>query len=109
MSFAFQALGDKDEVIAQLEAAPIGLGEKRFNEFGADLRELLVKHFGHEAEHQGGYQYRYIVKANGHGGGSVPLSLNLTVESLYVPVLGLSDAAAPERADGDVVDAETED
>jgi len=92
MSFGFQAIGAKDEVIGQLEATPIGLGEHRFNQFGADLRDLLVEHFGHEAEHQGAYQYRYVVKANGHGGGSVPLSLQLTVESVYFP--------APAKAEG---------
>lgn len=88
MSFSFQAIGNKDEVIAQLEAAPIGQGEQRFNEFGADLRDLLVRHFGHEGEHArpyaAGHEYRYVVKANGHGGGSVALSLSLTIEPHHV-------------------------
>lgn len=88
MSFAFQAIGTADEVISQLEAAPIGEGEQRFNKFGTDLRDLLVRHFGHEHEHARpwaeGHEYRYIVKANGHGGGSVALSLQLEVESHHV-------------------------
>lgn len=96
MSFAFQAIGTADEVIAQLEAAPIGLGEARFNEFGADLRNLLVKHFGHEHEHARpwaeGHEYRYVVKASGHGGGSVALSLELRVENHHVA------ATVPEAA-----------
>ncbi len=90
MSFGFSAIGTSDEVITQLEAAPLGLGENRFNQFGADLRDLLVKHFGHEPEHARpyaeGHEFRYVVKANGHGGGSVPLSVQLTVEYQHVPV-----------------------
>ena len=90
MSFSFNAIGTADEVIAQLEAAPIGKGQQRFNKFGGDLRDLLVSHFGHEHEHAvpwaGGHEYRYIVKASGHGGGSVPLSLQLEVENHHVAV-----------------------
>lgn len=85
MSFSFNAVGTKEEVVAQLEAAPIGLGEHRFNEFGADLCELLGKHFAAETAAPGsGYEYRYVAKASGHGGGSVPLSLQMSVEPLYV-------------------------
>lgn len=94
MTFAFSALGNAGEIIAQLEAEPIGTGEHRFNAFGADLRDLLVKHFGHEHEHARPYaparEYRYVVKASGHGGGSFPLSVQLTVEHYHVP------AAVPE-------------
>jgi hypothetical protein len=84
MTFGFHAIGAKDEVIEQLEATPLSTGEARFNEFGVELRDLLVKHFGYEADHHGAYEYRYVVKAFGHGGGSVPLSLNLSVEPLYL-------------------------
>ena len=95
MSFGFNAVGTSEQAAAQLENTPIGLGEKRFNEFGADLRELLVKHLSAESVSPGpGYEYRYTVKANGHGGGSVPLSLQLTVEPLYVAV-GTTPEPAP--------------
>lgn len=94
MSFGFQALGNAGEVIAQLEAAPIGEGEQRFNALGAALRDLLAEQFRHEHEHAtpyaDGHEFRYVVKANGHGGGSVPLSVQLTVEYQHVPVPALA-------------------
>lgn len=93
MSFGYNAVGTSEQAAAQLENAPIGLGEKRFNEFGAELRDLLVKHLTAEnVSASTGYEYRYTVKANGHGGGNVPLSLQLTVEPLYVAVGTTPDA-----------------
>ena len=109
MSFAFQAVGNAGEVIAQLQDTPIGAGEQRFNEFGADLRDLLLHHFGHEHEHgrpwAPGHEYRYIVKANGHGGGSVPLSLQMTIEALHVPV---PESVDPEPVDPEPVTADSD-
>lgn len=89
MSFGFAAIGTVDEVIAQLGAAPLAPGEQRFNQLGADVRDLLVEHFKHEHTHARpavGYEYRYVVKAGGHGGGGVALSLNVAVEYQHVAV-----------------------
>ncbi len=94
MTFGFAAIGTKDEVTDQLQRAQIPAGEHRFNDFGAELRDLLVKHFGQETAHpSSGYEIRYTVKAGGHGGGSVPLSVQLTIEPQYLP------APEPERAE----------
>jgi hypothetical protein len=96
MSFGFAAIGTKDEVTAQLGQAQIPAGEGRFNEFGTDLRDLLVKHFGQETATAGpGYEYRYVVKAGGHGGGSSPLSVQLTIEPQWIP-MPAPDAEATE-------------
>lgn len=100
MSFAFAAIGTKDEAIAQLKHASISTGPDRFNEFGTDLRDLLVKHFGQEAASAGaGHEYRYVVKANGHGGGNAALSLQLTVEPQWTAVPPAEPEAADEVAD----------
>jgi hypothetical protein len=86
MTFGFAAIGTKDEVTGQLQRAQVPGGENRFNDFGAELRDLLVKHFGQEtANPSPGYQIRYAVKAGGHGGGNLPLSVQLTIEPQYVP------------------------
>jgi hypothetical protein len=101
MSFAFAAIGTSDEVTAQLEKTPISVGEQRFNEFGAALLNVLAEHFAIEHEHvraSGGYEYRYVVKANGHGGGSVPISVQLTIEYQHVPVV--TDGAQAHGAGG---------
>jgi hypothetical protein len=82
MSFAFTAIGTKEEVGGQLERAQIPGGEGRFNEFGLELRDLLVRHFG--AEDTGGHEYKYVVKASGHGGGTSPLSVQLAVEPFWM-------------------------
>ncbi len=87
MSFSFAAVGTKDEVTAQLAARTITTGDDRFNEIAVDLRDLLVKHFEAETPQPFGHSgYRYTVKASGHGGGSVPLSLQVTVEPHWTAV-----------------------
>lgn len=92
MSFSFAAVGTKDDVVAQLGAASITTSDHRFNEVAVDLRDLLVKHFEAETlQPYGSSDYRYTVKASGHGGGNVPLSLQVTVEPHWIPV-----PAAPE-------------
>lgn len=94
MSFSFAAVGTKDEVARQLKKVPLTVGEDRFNEFGADLRALLVKHFDAETASAGpGYEYRYAVKANGHGGGNSALYVQLSVDTHWVP------ADEPETAE----------
>jgi hypothetical protein len=100
MSFAFTAIGTKEEVGGQLERAQIPGGEGRFNEFGLELRDLLVRHFG--AEDTGGHEYKYVVKASGHGGGNSPLYVQLTIEACWVPVVSADsisgDAPAEDTA-----------
>jgi hypothetical protein len=103
MSFSFNAIGTKEDVTAQLEAASVPGGSDRFNEFGADLRDLLVRHFGAETAAAGeGHEYRYVVKASGHGGGNSPLYVQLTIEACWVPVVSADsisgDAPAEDTA-----------
>jgi hypothetical protein len=94
VSFSFSAIGTRDEVARQLKKVPLTVGENRFNEFGADLRDLLVKHFEAETASAGpGYEYRYAVRASGHGGGNVALCLDLKVDTHWVP------ADEPETAE----------
>ncbi len=98
MSFSFAAVGTKEEIVGQLGAASIGAGENRFNLVALELRDLLVNHFTHEAAvaYNGG-EYRYTVKASGHGGGNVPLSLQVSVEPHYITVPAPAESA-PETA-----------
>lgn len=103
MSFSFAGVGTKEEVISQLGHAAITTGEERFNAFGAELRDLLVKHFGHESASAGpDHEYRYAVKAAGHGGGNSPLSVQLSVDPHWVAA-SPAPAAEPAPADPDPV------
>lgn len=86
MTFGFTAVGNKQDVITQLETADIPAGPDRFNDFGLQLRDLLITHFKKETVTWPGQEHRYIVKAFGHGGGNVPLSVTLTVEPFTIPV-----------------------
>jgi hypothetical protein len=100
MSFTFAAVGTTAEIGAQLAAANIAGGDDRFNEVAFDLRDLLAKHFAAEsAPAWGDAEYRYTVKAGGHGGGSSPLSLQVTVEPHYIARLAPADAV-PDTAEG---------
>lgn len=94
MSFSFSAVGTKEEVAAQLGAANITAGEDRFNLVALDLRDLLVKHFEAEAAAAwNGGEYRYTVEASGHGGGTLPVSLQVTVKPHWITVPAPADAA----------------
>lgn len=87
MSFGFAAIGTKEEIPAQLEHAQITTGADRFNDFGVELRDLIARHFGKEtATAHSGHEYRYTVKAPGHGGGGSPLTVNLVIEPHWVAV-----------------------
>lgn len=82
MSFAFSAIGTRDEVLAQLPHVPTS-----GNAVGDAVRDLLAEQFTAEsASANPGYEYRYVVKASGHSGGGAALSLNLSVEAQWVPV-----------------------
>jgi hypothetical protein len=105
MSFAFNAVGTRDEVAGQLEHAQISIGGERFNELGAELRDLLVKHFEQETASAGaGHEYRYTVKATGHGGGSSPLSVNLAIEPHWIHLTPAGEAALDAETDPDYED-----
>lgn len=82
MSFAFTAIGARDEVVSQLGNVQVPGGADHFNEFGTELRDLLVKHFS--AEDTGSYDYKYVVKASGHSGGTSPLSVQLSVDPYWI-------------------------
>jgi hypothetical protein len=87
MTFAFTAIGTKAEVGIQLAEARknITVGPDRFNAFGVELLDLVAKHFREETAQAGlGYEYRYVVKASGHGGGNSPLYVDLHIEALWV-------------------------
>jgi hypothetical protein len=100
MSFSFTGIGTAPEVTGQLKAAQIGTDAHR-NEFGTDLRALLVTHFGEQDLNAGaGYEYRYVVSASGYGGGASPLSLSLTVSPHWVAILDAVDTE-PDPDDED--------
>jgi hypothetical protein len=85
MSFSFNAAGTRDEAAAQLQVQagnmPDGLG-KQVAELAA--AQLLADEPGDWASDGG---HRYVVKAYGHSGGGSPLSLGITIEPLWVPVI----------------------
>jgi hypothetical protein len=106
MSFSFIAIGTADEVRAQLAEYETD------NVLGARLAETLTEQFAPEllpAAH-GGYEYRYVVKAYGHSGGSSALHLQADVEAHWVPIVKpdadklaeeLTEALADETGAGD--------
>ena len=77
---------------------------ERFNDFGRDPRDLLVKHFGQETADPGGqHEYRYLVRANGHGGGNVPLQVDLEVSPHWVPSVPPETPRDSGDGEGDTV------
>ena len=83
MTFSFNAIGAKEEVTAQIEAAPIN-----DNVLGEAAKKLIIEALGLEkAVASPNYEYRYVVSVSGHSGGSFPIALNLVIQSHYVPVI----------------------
>lgn len=80
MSFSFNGLGTKEEVIAQLEAADV-----YGNQVGADAKKLIIDSLKADtAQAASGWEYRYHVQASGHSGGGSPLSLSLNLTTHHV-------------------------
>ena len=80
MSFAFQAVGTKEEVLAQLENTKVE------NEIGVYVKDALVKGFTTEVtKPYVGASLKYVVEVNGHSGFGAPMSLNCSVRPLYTP------------------------
>jgi hypothetical protein len=83
MSFSFTAAGTAAEVANQLEVT-----DTYGNEAGAAVAKMVteqVKAAEPASDHlSGDWKLVYVVKASGHSGPGAALSLNLTVEALYV-------------------------
>ncbi len=90
MSFSIFVIGDKDDVVKQLQASDA----VKHDGVGKQLAELLAKHIGESTNAH--YKYGYYVELSGHSGHGSPLSLNVTVKAAYLPL--------PEP-DDEVVDA----
>lgn len=92
MSFGFAAIGNRDEVVAQL-----GQVQVHGNEIGEKIAALIASQVAADpAQAYGpGYQLAYVIKAHGHSGGGSPLSLTVTIESQPVPVTGPAGKPAP--------------
>jgi tRNA A37 threonylcarbamoyltransferase TsaD len=83
MSFSFQALGTKAEVIAQIEKASV-----YDNAIGETAKELVINALKADTTEAGkDYEYRYVVSAGGHSGGGTATSLQLAITPQYVPVI----------------------
>ena len=107
MSFGFTVAGDRDQTVKQLEAI-------RDDENQESLRNgiaaLLAEHVNlselHGYNSDGtGWRQVYVIRVSGHSGPESALSLNVSVETPYVPVPG-SAQPEPETAATDVVEAE---
>jgi hypothetical protein len=98
MSFTFHGSGTREQVIAQMRHASTNK-----NHAAAAARDLVVAvlEADTDAPPGAGYETRYVVKANGHSGGGVAASLNLTIEPLVVPDVDAHEAAAVPAAPGD--------
>jgi hypothetical protein len=83
MSFSFNAVGTKPEVIAQVKAAPA-----YENAIGDLAKALIIEALEADTAEAGPhYEYRYTVSASGHSGGSTATSLTLNLAPQYVPVV----------------------
>jgi hypothetical protein len=99
VSFSFNAMGTKREVLAQLARTTVS-GSK----IGVAARDLVAAALDEEAENRlagPGYECRYTVNASGHSGGGSALQLSLTVQPCYVPAAVPAGADAGEPAAGD--------
>lgn len=93
MSFGFQAVGTREDVVRQLEAH--AAGKYNAGTIAEDVARLLAGRVHADRPDLYGSadgEYRYVVKASGHSGGGSPLSLNASVEAHYVPVPAEADA-----------------
>ena len=92
MSFGFNAVGTTAECAAQLSLV------KTESMLGAAIAEILTEAFnavGPQAKPHG--EYRHIVKATGHSGSG--LHLSVTVDSLWVPKVAVELGEVFEEID----------
>jgi hypothetical protein len=83
MTFSFNAVGTKAEVIAQVEATPT-----YDNAIGEQAKALIIEALkADKAEAGPNYEYRYTVSVSGHSGGSIATSIQLTMAAHYIPVI----------------------
>lgn len=84
MTFAFKAIGSKDEVVAQLKAAD----DAHFGDLGKAVRDLVVSNLeattGKAVHSADSWAVKYIVTGSGHGD-SNSVSFSLEVHSHWVP------------------------
>jgi hypothetical protein len=84
VSFSFNAVGSRDEVVEQL--GHVKEGTHGDGALGPEIAALLAAHLKADdpGELAGSYRVGYVVKASGHSGGGIAASLNVTLEPLYV-------------------------
>ena len=80
MSFSFMGAGTKADVIHQVRSHHIA----DESGFGNAVRHLVTEALSEE-QLASDYQYLYIVKANGHSGPGAAVSLNVSIEPIWVP------------------------
>lgn len=83
MSFGWTAVGTKPEVLAQLEK--VSSYGNRVSDFARDAVIAAISE--DDASQSHGYEYRYVVKANGHSGSGVATTLQLSIETAHVPIV----------------------
>jgi len=94
MSFSFNALGTKEEVIAQLEASDV-----YGNQIGEDAKKLITDALnGDSTPAATGWEHRYAIQAHGHSGGGSPLQLTLTLVTHTVRQVSISGDDTPASA-----------
>lgn len=85
MSFGYNAVGTKDEVVTQLER--VGENTHGSGQLGPESARLLIKHIQQDQAAEFArpdHEYRYVITANGHSGGGSPTSLTLNVQAHYL-------------------------
>jgi hypothetical protein len=95
MSFSFNAMGTRDEVIQQVTEAPIY--DNEIGQHAKDLiRNALLKESTTGAYAGAGYEHRYLVEAAGHSGPGAATSLTLKIEPRYVKKISTETATTTE-------------
>lgn len=96
MSFSFNAVGTKEEVIAQVEAADV-----YGNKIGDDAKKLIIDALNADTTPAAtGWEYRYVIQAHGHSGGGSPLQLTMNLTTHHVRTASISGDATPAGVGG---------
>jgi hypothetical protein len=100
VTFGFQAVGSKDEVLAQLAAHK---NNPYITGLGSELIDLLARHISEDTTETREHQAAYVIKANGHSGGGGACTLSVTTESWWVPATATATGDAYDTGDSRAV------
>lgn len=98
MTFAFKAIGSKDEVLGQLAS----YDDRNYGDLGKAVRSLVTDQVSKASgtSFSDSWDIKYIVEGNGHGDAST-CSFTVTVTSHWVPQVKPKEAGSEAPASTD--------